>query len=208
MSTQTFVDLICDEAAVLGDMKELKDIQTMGRSAGIRGQSYYQSLGQPKGIWKDDAQTIMSNCTKCFVGVNTIEEAKLVSDMLGDFTQVVESGGKSTSSSSSYTEAMHSSTSYSRSTNHTQNWQQAGRKLLMPDEVLRASERTCFTFVPGLPPIKTTLIRAYEEPHLIAPPCFWREARQALGVLFYAAVWLAFAVLSAALLVHNMNVSP
>ena len=42
------------------------------------------------------------------------------------------------------------------------NWQQSGRRLLKPEEVLALGARTAITFTPGIPPLRTTLVRYYE----------------------------------------------
>jgi len=155
------VHFILDEAASLGKMDALTDAVDKYRGYGIRLQLYYQSLGQLKKCWPDGQdQTLLSNVTQMFFGVNDNETAKYVSDRLGEETIIVSSGGRGTSKSSQAGEQGKSSLTYGSSTND--NWAQQARRLLKPEEVTALSERTAIIFTPGVPPIWTTLVRYYE----------------------------------------------
>jgi type IV secretion system protein VirD4 len=159
---QTKINFICDEAgSSLGKLVELEKALTVGRSAGIRLQLYYQDLGQLKKCWPDGAdQTLLANVTQVFFGVNDPQTADFVSARLGDETIIVTSGGSSTGESVQ-TSAM-GQPSTTRSRNWNENWQQQARRLLKPEEVANLSPRTAITFAPGMPPISTTLVRYYE----------------------------------------------
>src|SRR5580704_50078 len=50
-----------------------------------------------------------------------------------------------------------------RSFQRTENWTQQARRLLKPEEVTALSSRVAITFTPGVPPLRTTLMRYYEE---------------------------------------------
>jgi type IV secretion system protein VirD4 len=155
------VHVLLDEAATLGRMEQLSDALAIGRGYGLRLQFYYQDCGQLNKCWPDGAdQTLLANTTQVFFGVNNYETAEYVSNRLGEFTQVVTSGGTSGGTSRQYGEHGHGSNSYSE--NWSDNWQQAGRKLLKPEEVMALSERTAITFTPDAPPIRSTLLRYYE----------------------------------------------
>ncbi|MCI0455672.1 MAG: type IV secretory system conjugative DNA transfer family protein, partial [Gemmataceae bacterium] len=56
----------------------------------------------------------------------------------------------------------HSHGSSGTNWSETQSWQQAGRKLLKPEEVQSLSDRAAITFTQGVPPIMTRLVRWYE----------------------------------------------
>jgi type IV secretion system protein VirD4 len=152
-----------DEAASLGHLDCLDDALVLGRGYGIRTQWYLQSMAQLKKCFPDGQdQTLLSNTTQVFFGVNDYPTAEYVANRLGESTLLVESGGTSTGRSRQLPDyGGHASTSYS--VNSSTNWQQHGRKLLKPEEVLALDERTAITFTPGIRPIRTTLVRYYEK---------------------------------------------
>jgi len=157
----TKVHFVLDEAASLGHMDALDDAVDKFRGYGVRLLLLYQSLGQLKKSFPDGQdQTLLSNVTQVFFGVNDQPTAEYVSNRLGEYTQVVTSGG--TSSGMSRQESQQGS-NYSYSSNANDNWQFAGRKLLKPEEVTALSERVAICFTPGVPPIWTTLVRYYER---------------------------------------------
>jgi len=134
------------------------------RAYGIRLQFYFQSIGQLKKCFPDGQdQTFLSNVTQVYAGVNDLPTAEYVSKRLGEATIVTRSGG--TNSGSSITSSVGGS-SRGSSSGQSDNWQQTARQLLKPEEVMALDERTGITFTPGVPPIRTRLVRAYEEPHL------------------------------------------
>ena len=144
-------------------MEAVDDALDKYRGYGVRLQFFYQSLGQLKACWPDGQdQTLLSNTTQVFFGVNDYPTAEYVSARLGDETIIVRSGGVSRGRTRQTPDCgNNSSTSYSVTS--SENWQQSGRRLLKPEEVLGLSERTAITFTPGVPPIWTTLVRDYEK---------------------------------------------
>ncbi len=163
LQEKTKVHFVLDEAASLGHMESLDDAVDKYRGYGVRLQLYYQSLGQLKKCWPEgQEQTLLSNTTQVFFGVNDQQTAEYVSNRLGEYTQIVTSGGTSYGGSAQQSTGQGTSSSYSRSWNANDNWQQAGRKLLKPEEVAGLSERIAITFTPGVPPIWTWLVRYYE----------------------------------------------
>ena len=162
MSGNRRVHFVLDEAASLGHMDCLDDAVDKYRAYGVRLVLCYQSTGQLKTCWPEGRdQTLLSNTTQIFFGVNDQQTAEYVSARLGEETVLIESGGTSTGSSRQRADYGHDSTSYSSNANN--NWQQHGRKLLKPEEVLAPDERTAITFTPGSRPIWTTLVRYYER---------------------------------------------
>jgi type IV secretion system protein VirD4 len=190
LQEKNLVHFVLDEAASLGHLEVLEDMIDKYRGYGVRGQFYYQSMGQLKKCWPNGQdQTLLSNTTQIFFGVNdvgggagAVGSADYVSARLGEETIVVESSGRSKSTSSSYTSGgpqRSQSTSTSYSTN--QNFQQQARRLCKPEEVIALPARTAITFTPGVPPIRTTLLRAYEEPRLGVRPSRFGRVRAAVG---------------------------
>jgi type IV secretion system protein VirD4 len=128
----------------------------------VRLQFYYQSLGQLKKCFPEGQdQTLLSNTSQVFFGVNDPQTAEYVSARLGEETIVVDSGGSGSGKSVQVPGATPGSTSHSE--NWNSGWQQQARKLLKPEEVTALSPRVAITFTPGIPPLWTTLVRYYEE---------------------------------------------
>lgn len=158
------VHFVLDEAASLGRLEVLEDAVDKYRGYGVRMQFYYQSLGQLKKAWPDGQdQTLLSNTSQIFFGVNDPQTAEYVSNRLGEETIVVDSGGTS-NGSSFQASSPNSGTSCGTSWNSNDNWAQQARKLLKPEEVTALDQRVAITFTPGIPPIATRLVRYYEEP--------------------------------------------
>jgi type IV secretion system protein VirD4 len=157
------VHFLLDEAASLGHLESIDDAVDKYRGYGVRLQFFFQSLGQLKQCFPEGQdQTLLSNTTQIFFGVNEYPTADYVSARLGDETIVVRSGGTSrgrTRQTPDY--GNNSSTSYSVTS--SENWQQSSRRLLKPEEVLNLSDRIAITFTPGIPPIWTRLVRYYEK---------------------------------------------
>jgi type IV secretion system protein VirD4 len=184
------VHFVLDEAASLGHMSVIEDALDKFRGYGVRLQFYYQSLGQLKKCWPEGAdQTLLSNCTQVFFGVNDQQTAEYVSNRLGEGTIVVASGGTSRGGSSQSSSQGGGSTSVSWSTNR--NWSQSARKLLKPEEVTALSERTAITFVPGCRPLWTTLVRYYEKDFRASREIGAAKAVFDTTCLFLAAMLLA-----------------
>lgn len=200
------VHFVLDEAASLGRMEALEDAVDKYRGYGVRLQFYYQSLGQLKQCWREGMdQSLLSNTTQVYFGVNDYATAEHVSNLLGEATIVVESGGNNRGSSQQSTTGAHYSRTHGENSSTSNNWQQHGRKLLKPEEVIALDPRMAMTFTPGVRPILTRLVRYYEEklgnvwgrwPRLQALAEVW-----ATSVLM--AVLAALALWAAAIPVHH-----
>jgi type IV secretion system protein VirD4 len=175
------VHFVLDEAASLGHMEALDDAVDKYRGYGVRLQFYYQSVSQLRKSFPDGQdQTLLSNVSQVFFGINDMPTAEYVSNRLGEETIVVRSGGTSSGHSRQYSKENSSVTS---STNANDNWAQQGRKLLKPEEVLALSDRVAITFTPGVPPIWTTRIRYFEEPYLGRQPGRWERFKAMANVV-------------------------
>jgi type IV secretion system protein VirD4 len=160
------VYFLLDEAAVLGAMDSIESALNIGRGYGLRLIFLYQSLGQLKRAWPEGQdQTLLSNTTQIFFGVNDPQTAEYVSNRLGDQTLILRSGGTSGGSStqSSSQAGGGGSASYGNSWNTSSNWAEHGRKLLQPSELMTLDQRVALIFTPGFPPIATWLVRHYER---------------------------------------------
>lgn len=165
LDPKNLVHLVLDEAASLGHLEMIDDALDKYRGFGLRLQFYFQSLGQLKKCFPNGQdQTLLSNTTQIYFSVNDTTTADLVSARLGEQTVIVESGGTSYGSSTQRSMGGQQQNSRSHSENTNENWQQQARKLLKPEEVIALPPRLAITFMPGVPPICTELIRHYEEP--------------------------------------------
>jgi type IV secretion system protein VirD4 len=209
---QNIVRFVLDEAASLGHLEVIDDAVDKFRGYGVRLIFCYQSLGQLKKCFPDGQdQTLLSNCTQVFFGVNdqaigTGGTADFISARLGDQTILVDSGGDGTSQSYQRSADNAQQTNRSFSSSRNRNWAPQARRLLKPEEVIALPPREAITFTPGVPPIRTTLLRYYEEPFLDARPSRLYRAYAALSTAALSVVtgtslmWVAFAL---ALFVHQ-----
>ncbi len=201
-SVMNKVHFVLDEAASLGHMEALDDAVDKYRAYEIRLQFYYQSLGQLNLCWPTDkGQTLLSNVSQVFFGVNDLPTAEYVSNRLGEETIAITSGG--TSTGTSWSSGSNGQNSHGGSTNKSDNWQQHGRKLLKPEEVMMLPERTAITFTPGVPPVCSTLVRYFEESNLGQGPGPLERYMAAAKVLFGSLALLLGLVVLAMLLSMN-----
>jgi type IV secretion system protein VirD4 len=188
---------ILDEAASLGHLEIIDDAVDKFRGFGIRLQFYFQSAAQLKKCFPHGQDsTLLSNTSQIYFGTNTVAEAEQISSRLGESTVVVESGGQSSgrTQQATYDSASPNSSSGKSSTDSS-NWSLQARKLLKPEEVIQLPQRTAITFVPGVPPILTTMIRYYEEKSLgTEPGCLQRFATAVMTLV--AAVCSCVAMLA------------
>ena len=198
------VHFVLDEAATLGHMEALDDAVDKYRGYGVRLLFLFQSLGQLKKCFPDGQdQTLLSNVTQVYFGINDLPTAEYVSNRLGEETIVITSGGTSTGTSRQ--RSSRDEGSFSTSTNQSDNWAQHGRKLLKPEEVMALPHRTAITFTPGVPPICTTLVRYFEESNLQGPG-LWERFKAAANVVTGALVLLVSAMsLAIALSVNSQD---
>ena len=209
LQERTKVNFILDEAANLSHMQQIDDAVDKYRGYGVRLQFYFQSLGQLKKCFPDGQdQTLLSNVTQMFFGVNDLQTAEYISNRLGDQTQVLRSGGTGTGTSRQRSDKGDSS--YSSSTNENDNWALHGRKLLKPEEVLSMlPQRVAITFTPGVPPIATRLIRYFEESFVPTEPTrFERLKATANVVAASASVMLLILMIAFVLLKDGQNLVP
>ncbi len=189
------VHFILDETASLGHLESIDDAVDKYRGYGVRLLMAFQSMGQLNLCFPDGrAQTLLSNTTQIFASVNDQQTAEYVSSRCGEETIVVKSGGYS--HSRSYTENSTSHQGAQVSQNYSDNWQQQGRKLLKPEEVIALPPRQCITFSPGLPPLLTTLVPYFEEPWLYRRGWFRRLAGSC-GLLMKAVCFVFLGVFAA-----------
>jgi type IV secretion system protein VirD4 len=146
---------LLDEASALGSLAAIEEALVRGRSAGVRLLLAYQSDSQVQTAFKDKPALLYDNCsTQIYLcPPSSYETAERISKMLGDYTQVVDNygtnAGSSRGSSSSYG-GTNSSTQFSSNSGSSLNYQQQGRALLRPEEVLTLNDKYLIAFQRGL----------------------------------------------------------
>jgi len=198
------VHFVLDEAASLQHMECLDDAVDKYRGYGVRLQFYYQSLGQLKKCWpKGQDQTLLSNTTQVFFGVNDPETAKYVSERLDNETVWVDGAGGNNGWSKQADPKGGGSSSVSGGVNWDR--KQQARRLLTAGEVAGLPSDVAISFTPGVPPICSRLIRYYQEPHLAQMPGWrarcWLRIRTAAG----CAAVLAAAILMTVCVTKAVN---
>jgi type IV secretion system protein VirD4 len=200
---------VLDEAVSLHSMDALSDMMQIGRGYGLRSIFAYQSMGQLQECWPEGkAQVFLSNTTQIFFGVNDPTTADYVSNRLGDATILTEGGGSNTGWGRSHGETYgchpSSNAGWNTSGGNSSNWSMMARRLLKPDEVMALHPLTVITFpAPGCGapprPIKTLLVRYFEEPGLFRMSFFggFGSSLKELGKAFLfmlAGLGLAYAL--------------
>lgn len=165
---------LLDEVGNIGPMPALYQAVTLGRGYGIRVWLVLQSMGQLKSIFPHEgqAQSVEASIDhRIFFGVRDYATAEYLSNYLGQATVQVESS--STNRGESETGSLanliaKSAGGYSRSTSTGTGTttSEVGRKLMMPDEILRLRADIAVVLAKGVPPIKAQLAKFYETPEL------------------------------------------
>lgn len=77
--------LLVDEAAQLGEMRQLTSAITLMRGYGVKVWTFWQDLSQIKKLYKDDWESILNNCSfHQYFGASTPMAGRLLQDYLGD----------------------------------------------------------------------------------------------------------------------------
>lgn len=178
------VHFVLDEASMLQNFEPVKN--ALDRIAGFGGRLHFvfQDFGGVKKVFPDgEDQRLFAGTTKVVFGVNDYQTAELVSKMSGNETIIVEGGGSNRGWSKSYSSsACQTSDSGSTSWGTNDSWQQQKRELITPDEIMRLKGKA-ISFVPGMAPICTTLLRYYEEPWLTQRSNFLGGVKQRMKML-------------------------
>jgi type IV secretion system protein VirD4 len=211
------IHFIIDEAASCGHFTAIEDALNQFRGYGVRLLLIYQSIGQLRKCFPEGQdQTLLSNVSQVFFGVNDNATAEYVSTRLGEETILLESGSRSRGTTRQWTDGPHPHSS-SYSDNTTSNWQQQARKLQKLEEIIALPPRTAITFTPGVPPIHTTLLRYYEEKNLGRTDTWFRRSAAAVAMLARAAIlcaaslgiaWIATLLAAPALISAQRPASP
>ncbi len=159
-----------DEAAALGHIPELED--GMGHlRAYARAVIIFQDLGQLQGTYRKWRSLLANAACQVFFGVNDQDTAELVSKMLGERTVEVRSVG--VNSGASAVLAHHENAGVG----------EAGRRLMLPSEVMRMGPDKTVVFVRGLlQPILCERVRYFAEKVFDGLWDRWRDGKPAAMV--------------------------
>jgi type IV secretion system protein VirD4 len=149
--------MLLDEFAQLGAIRPVVEGISLVGGYGVLFWLIIQDLAQLKGLYRDNWETIFANCDvkQCF-GTNDWTTADLLSKMTGDTTVFTEGG--SSGSGRSYGKSNGHSTNYGESVS------EKGRRLRMPDEIMRLSQPKQLLFVKGSDPLLVDKINYMTDP--------------------------------------------
>lgn len=147
---------LIDEFPALGRLPDLpRDIATMA-GYGVDFTLIIQGLDQLKDHYGDAQGTILSNCAyKWFCNVNDLDSARYLSETLGKAT--IQTVGHSISES-------HGANNHGGTMGESTQFGEAGRPLLMPDEVLNLGRDAAILLHPN------------SQPHYLRPVDYWKLA--------------------------------
>jgi type IV secretion system protein VirD4 len=160
-----------DEFPQLGYMPPIEAALSYIAGYGVRFWFFIQDISRLKRHYKASWESFFANTDiKCFFGVNDLETAKLVSEMIGVTTvrQYSDSIGSSESHSNGYAEGFLSNQNETFSTNTSRTGSFAPARLMNPDEVRRMGKNEQIVLINGTKPIFCYLARYYESPDLVA----------------------------------------
>ena len=132
------VRLMFDEFANVALPDGYARLQATMRSRNIMATIILQNISQLKALFKDDWEGIIGNADSfIYLGGNEKESHKYISELLGKET----------------IETTTSSRSRGRNGSYSQNFQQAGRELMTPDEVRMLDNRKALVLIRGERPV-------------------------------------------------------
>lgn len=149
--------MLLDEFAQLGHIRPVIEGISLVGGYGVLFWIIIQDLAQLKGLYKDNWETIFANCDvkQCF-GTNDWSTADLLSKMTGETTVFTEGG--SSGKGRNYGKSAGHSTNYGESVS------EKGRRLVMPDEVMRLPPSKQLLFVKGSAPLLVDKINYLTDP--------------------------------------------
>jgi type IV secretion system protein VirD4 len=180
---------VVDEAATLAQMDAVDLAVSAGRGFGVNMILCYQSLAQMEVCYPHNQHlAVLAQCGQVYTGIADVATGRHVSDTLGPATVVVDSGGESdgTSTTSPHITTTQNSGSTTTSSTVNRNWALQSRPLAHPNEILTLPRGVAISVTPGRPPILSTLVYAFDDPALCAPPPDVAAVALALGVLLLA----------------------
>lgn len=151
---------LLDEMAQLGTMDMMRKAVSLMAGYGMTLWMVWQDLSQLKLLYKEDWQSFLANAKiQQYFGINDPETARTISEMLGDETIRVQSGGGGESTSKE------TFSLFRRTRTRNESWavSETARPLLKPDEVRRLPRETMLLFAQGLAPVACRRLSYYAD---------------------------------------------
>jgi type IV secretion system protein VirD4 len=144
------VHFLMDEFANVSLPDDFEKILSVMRSRGVYVSIVLQNLAQLKALFEKQWESIIGNCDEfLFLGGNEKETHKYVSELLGKAT----------------IDTQHYNKTGGKSGHVTQNYQNAGRELMLPDEVRKMDTIYAVLFIRGEDPILDKKVDIRQHPH-------------------------------------------
>lgn len=138
-SLPVHVHFCMDEFSNVSLPDDFDKILSVMRSRGVSVSIILQNMAQLKALFEKQWESIVGNCDEfLYLGGNEQSTHKYVSELLGKATIDMNTYGKSSGRSGSY----------------STNYQTAGRELMTPDEVRMLDNRYALLFIRGERPVK------------------------------------------------------
>jgi type IV secretion system protein VirD4 len=194
---------LLDECAALGQLDELEQALVLGRGAGVRLMTFWQSADQARVAFKDKPGLLFDNsATQIYFAAASYETAERVSKMLGDQTIVLEGYSESVAHSASHSSSQGGGgSSHGTQVTAGRNYSEIGRALLRPEEVLAMSREYLIAFLPDVPPVLARRVKWYQEQ-------FTRLTRRAPGRRPGRLLWWLLLAAALALLAWGLSARP
>lgn len=145
------VHFVMDEFANVALPDEFDKLLSTMRSREISVSIILQNLAQLKALFEKQWESIVGNCDEfLYLGGNEQSTHKYVSELLGKETLDTNTYGQNRGHNGSY----------------SVNWQQAGRELLMPDEVRMLDNRYALLFIRGERPVRDEKFNILKHPNV------------------------------------------
>ena len=154
---------LLDEMAHIGSIPAIEEAVTLKRGMGMRLWFVFQSLGQLKTTFGNKAPTMLDNIsTRQYFGINSYETAEEISKQIGSATISTASANSSSSSSRQVGNAKQEGVNVSSSDGVTYN--EIGRRLYLPEEILTLPADLMLIFHKNLPVIPARMVKYFEAP--------------------------------------------
>lgn len=145
------VHFLMDEFANVSLPEDFDNYLATMRSRGIFVSIILQNKAQLKALFEKQHDSIIGNCDEfLYLGGNELETHKYVSELLGKETIDTNTFGRS----------------HGRNGNHSTNYQNSGRELLMPNEVRMLNNRYALLFIRGELPIMDLKYNIKKHPNV------------------------------------------
>ena len=145
------VQFLLDEFPNIAMPDDFQKILSTMRSRGVSVSIILQNLTQLKALYEKDWESVVGNCDEfVYLGGNEQATHKYVSELMGKATIDTNTYGRS----------------FGRNGNYSKNDQNAGRELMLPEEVRMLDNRYALLFIRGERPVKDLKYEILRHPNV------------------------------------------